>query len=219
MGKYLASFLFVVTLVTNGTALGQGADVALVNMVFGDVSYVPQAGTPGKVQPFMKVRDGDRINVATGGQVRILFFEGARQELWAGPASFRAGKTASETISGKTAETTTLPAGVAQRLARVPELIQFAKLGGTQLRGGLMRRQKGGLDRQATLSQARAAYEKMRQDMPADDITPELYLYVELYEFLVYDEMKVVVAEMRRKQPDNQDVKAFDAWLTSRMSR
>jgi hypothetical protein len=81
------------------------------------------------------------------------------------------------------------------------------------------RQQKASLDQQATLAQARAAYETMRQDMPADDITPELYLYAELYEFLVYDEMKVVVAEMRRKQPENQDVKALDAWLTSRKSR
>ena len=44
-----------------GAALGQGADVALVNLVSGDVSYVPQAGTPGKVQPFMKLREGDSI--------------------------------------------------------------------------------------------------------------------------------------------------------------
>jgi hypothetical protein len=216
MGKWLVSLLFVLM---GGTALGQGADVALVNLVSGDVTYVPQTGTPGKVQPFMKVRDGDRIDVAAGGQVRIVFFEGARQELWAGPASFRAGKTAAEPISGKSAETTNLPAGVPQRMARIPELIQYSKFGGTQLRGGLTRQQKASLDQQATLAQARAAYEKMRQDMPADDITPELYLYAALYEFLVYDEMKVVVAEMRRKQPDNQDVKALDAWLTSRMSR
>lgn len=215
MGNWFVSLLFVVT---SGTALGQAADVGLVNMVSGDVSFVPQAGPPGKVQPFMKVRDGDRINVAAGGQVRVVFFEGARQELWAGPASFRARKTTAEPISGKATETTNLPAGVPQRMARVPELIQYAKLGGIQVRG-LTRQQEASLDQQATLAQARAAYEKMRQDMPANDITPELYLYASLYEFLVYDEMKKVVAEMQRKQPDNEDVKALDAWVTSRMSR
>lgn len=219
MEKNLVSLFLVVTLMTGGTALGQGADIALVNMVSGDVSYVPQAGTSGKVQAFMKVRDGDRINVAAGGQVRIVFFEGARQELWIGPASFRAGKTAAEAISGKAAETRNLPAGVAQRMARIPELVQYAKLGGGQLRGGLTRQQKASLDQQATLAQARAGYEKMRQDMSANDITPELYLYAALYEFLLYDDMKVVVAEMRRKQPDNEDVKALDAWLARRMSR
>ncbi|MBI5910170.1 MAG: hypothetical protein HY848_09490 [Betaproteobacteria bacterium] len=219
MKRHLASLLFVVTAVTGGSALAQVADAALVNMVSGDVSYVSQAGTPGKVQPFMKLREGDRIIVAAGGQVRIVFFEGARQELWVGPASFRAGKTAAEAISGKAAETRNLPAGVAQRMARIPELIQYAKLGGGQLRGRLTRQQKASLDQQATLDQARAGYEKMRQDMPANDVTPELYLYAALYEFLLYDEMKVVVAEMRRKQPDDEDVKALDAWLRRRASR
>lgn len=217
--KYLAALLSAVIVATGGVALAQGADVALVNMVSGDASYVPQAGTSGKVRPFMKLRDGDRISVAAGGQVRIVFFDGARQELWTGPASFRAGKTEAEPISGRATETTNLPAGVAQRMARIPELIQHAKLGGGQLRGGLTRQQKASLEQQATLAQARVAYDKMRQDMPANDIAPELSLYAALYEFLLYDEMKVLVAEMRRKQPANEDVKALDAWLRSRMSR
>lgn len=217
MARYLALLLFAVTVLTGGAALGQGADVALVNLLSGEVSYMPRSGTPGKVQPFMKVQDGDRIDVAPGSQVRIVYFEGGRQELWSGPASFRARKTAAEAISGKAPQTTILPAGVPQHLARIPALIEYSKLGGTQLRA-LARPAKSSLDEQATLAQARAAYEKMRQEMPADDITPELYLYAALYEFLAYDEMKVVVAEMRRKQPDNQDVKRLDAWLSNRTS-
>ena len=31
--------------------------------------------------------------------------------------------------------------------------------------------------------------------------------------------MVMVVAEMQRRQPDSQDVKALDAWLASRMLR
>lgn len=58
----------------------------------------------------------------------------------------------------------------------------------------------------------------MRREMAASDIAPELYLYAALYDFRLYGEMKVVVAEMQRKQPDNQDAKALDTWLTTRMS-
>src|SRR5205823_4825151 len=100
-GNFMAKWLISLLLpLTSGIVLAQGADVGLVNMVSGDVTFVPQAGNPGKVQPFMKVRDGDRINVAAGGQVRVVFFEGARQELWSGPASFRAGRSVGEPISG-----------------------------------------------------------------------------------------------------------------------
>jgi hypothetical protein len=216
MGKWLVSLLFALT---GGGAFGQATDVALISMVSGDASCAQQAGPPLKVQAFMKVRAGDRISVAAGGQVRILFFEGSRQELWAGPASFRAGRAAAEPLSGRAAQTTILPAGVPQRMVRIPELIQYAKLGGTQLRGGPTRKQNANPEQQAALAQARADYETMRQQMPADDIAPELYFYAALYEYLAYGEMKTVVAEMRRKQPGNEDVKALESWLAGRMSR
>jgi hypothetical protein len=201
-----------------GAAHGQEVDVALVNLLSGEATYVARSGMRGKVEPFMKVRDGDRITVAAGGQVRIAFFESSRQELWSGPATFSAAKAAAELISGKAPEITRLPAGVTQRMARIPELVKFAKLGGTQVRGLSKHQKQTGTDEQTALAQAKSAYETMRQQMPADDIAPELYLYAALYEFSRYDEMKVVVAEMRRKQPDNQDAQALDAWLRTRMS-
>ena len=69
MARYLASLLFAVTVLTGGAVLAQGADVALVNLLSGEVSYMPRSGTPGRVRPFMKVQDGDRIDVAAGSQI------------------------------------------------------------------------------------------------------------------------------------------------------
>ena len=193
-----------------------GADVGLVNLVAGDVSYAPLTGSPGKVQAFMRVRDGDRFTLSAQAQVRVVFFDGGRQERWQGPASFRAAKGGSEAISGKPTEVATLPSGVPQRIARVPELMQNAKLGGIQVRGGLTRAQQASLNQQETLRDARATYKKLRAEMPADDITPELYLYSALYDFLLYDEMKTVVDEMLRRQPASEDVKNLAAWVASR---
>ncbi len=211
--------LMAVLLAVSGAVLAQGADVGLVNLVSGDVTYVPSIGAPAKVQAFMKVRDGDRFNVNAGAQLRVVFFDSARQERWGGPASFRAAKAGSTPIAGKPAEVTTLPAGVQQRIARVPELIQYARLGGIQVRGGITPQQKASLEQQETIRAARETYAQMQKEMPADDITPELYLYAALYEFLMYDEMKTVVADMRRKQPENEDIKAFETWIVTRASR
>lgn len=211
--------IFLLFILASGLARGQGADVGLVNMVSGDVTFAPLSGTPGKVQAFMKVRDGDRINLAAGGQVRVVFFDGARQERWSGPASFKAGKKGAEPVSGKPAEVATLPASAPQRLARVPELMQLAKLGGIQVRGGITPVQKASLEQQAAVSDARSAYEKMRREMPADDITPELFFYAALHEYLLYEDMKLVAEEMLRKQPENEDVKALAVWVRSRASR
>ena len=73
-------------------------------------------------------------------------------------------------------------------------------------------------DQRETLSASRATYAQMQKEMPADDITPELYLYAALYENLMYREMKAVVAGMRRKQPENEDLKALETWVTTQAS-
>jgi len=39
-----------------------------------------------------------------------------------------------------------------------------------------------------------------------------------MYEFLLYEEMKPLLAEMRRKQPDNSDLKALEVWVTRHVS-
>jgi len=212
-------FLALLFSAVSAAAWAQGGDVGLVNLVSGGVTYAPLSGSPSEAKPFMRVRDGDRFNVPAGGQVRIVYFTSSRQEGWSGPSSFRAGKGAGEAISGKAAEITVLPAGVSQRIARVPELMQSAKLGGIQLRGGITPVQKASLEQQAAVGDARATYEKMRREMPADDITSELYLYAVLHDYLLYEDMKAVVDEMLRKQPGNDDVKQVLVWVNGRLSR
>ncbi|MBI2319291.1 MAG: hypothetical protein HYU75_20415, partial [Betaproteobacteria bacterium] len=119
-------------------ALGQAADVGLVNMLTGDVSYQSADAAPAKTQVFMKVRQGDRFTLPAGAQVRVVYFDGGRQETWKGPGAFRAGSRQSEPSSGSPAEVTRLPATVPHRISQVPELIQIARLGrsgGVQVRG------------------------------------------------------------------------------------
>jgi len=210
---------FLVMLLAASPAIcAQAIDVGLVNLVSGEVTYAAAPGSSAKVQAFMKVRAGDRFTLPPGAELRLVFFDGGRQERWRGPASFRAAKGSSEPIDGKPVEVATLPAGTPQRIARVPDLLQYARLGGIQVRG-LTRKQKASLEQQEAVRTARDTYAQMRKDMPADDITPELYLYATLYEFLLFDDMKPVVAEMRRKQPDNQDLKALEEWVSTRASR
>jgi hypothetical protein len=215
----MRGWLMAVLLAATGAAHAQGADVGLVSLVAGDVSYIAADGATGKVKAFMKVREGDRINLDTGAQLRVVFFDGARQERWAGPASFRAGKVGSTSIAGAPAEVVTLPAGVQQRIARVPDLVQHARLGGIQVRGGPSRQLPGGADQAGAISAARDTYAQMQKSVPDDDITPELFLYAALSEYQLYDDMKAVVADMRRKQPENEDIRTLETWVATRTAR
>jgi hypothetical protein len=199
-----------------GTAQAQNADVGLVNMLSGTVSYASEGAATAKVQAYMKVRQGDRFTVPAGAAVRVVYFQGGRQETWKGPASFKAGAQQSE--GGTPAEVTQLPSSVPQKISQIPELIQIARMGRS---GGVAVRGAGKAPRltpeqQAEVKAAKETYGKMRAQSGADDITPELYLYSVLQDYLLYDEMKPVVDEMSKRQPASGEVKELAAWVNSR---
>ncbi len=189
-------------------------DVGLINQMNGDVSYA-SAGATAKAKPYMKIREGDRISVPAGAQVRVVYFQGGRQEAYNGPAAFTAGKQESSVQSGSQPQVSKLPAGVPQKIAQTPELVAIAKLGRS---GGVAVRGVGAEKRltpqqQAEVRQARQTYDQLHQSAAADDITAELYLYSVLQDHLLYNDMKPVVAEMQKRQPGNPDVAAMAEYV------
>ena len=192
-------------------------DVGLINHLAGDVSYT-SGGATAKAKPYMKVREGDRFNLRAGAQLRVVYFKGGRQESFSGPASLTAGTEESAVQSGSQPQVTTLPAGVPQKIAQTPELIQIAKLGrsgGVAVRG-VEREQRLTPQQQAEVRQARVTYDQLRKTAASDDITPELYLYSVLQDHLLYNDMKQVVSEMQKRQPANPDVAAMVEYVKVR---
>ena len=189
-------------------------DVGLINQLAGDVSYT-SGGSTAKAKPYMKVREGDRFSVPAGAQLRVVYFKGGRQESYSGPASITAGTEKSSVQSGAQPQVTTLPAGVPQKIAQTPELIQIAKLGrsgGVAVRGGGYP-PKLTPEQQAEVRQARQTYDQMRKTAAVNDIVPEQYLYAVLQDHLLYDDMKEVVAEMHKRQPSNPDLALMSEYV------
>jgi len=204
--KTILKTLGLAALVAAANAFAQ-ADVGLINHLAGDVSYTSGAAK-AQAKAYMKVREGDRFSVPAGGQLRIVYFKGGRQEMFSGPASFTAGAEQSTVQSGGQPQVSNLPAGVSQKISQTPELIQIAKLGrsgGVAVRG-IGKDQRLTPQQQAEVRQARQTYDQLRKSAAADDITPELYLYSVLQDHLLYDDMKQVVAEMQKRKPADPDV-------------
>lgn len=205
-----------------GFAAGAGAqsgDVGLVNQLSGEVAYAAEDGTQAPAQAFMKVREGDRFTLPAGAQLRLVYFDGSRQETWKGPASFKAGTRQSRALSGQAADAAQLPSGVAQKIAQVPNLVQIAKLGrsgGIAVRGG-RRPGRPTAEQQAELSQAKGNYAQMRRTASDEDITPELYYYAVLQDHLLYGEMKTVTEEMLKRQPNSAEAQELSAYVKSRI--
>lgn len=207
--------LFLLLAFLAGGAAAQ--DVGLINHLSGDASYA-SGSTRAKAAAYMKIREGDRFTLAPGAQLRVVYFQGSRQESFSGPARFVAGKDASKVESGAAPQVSTLPAGVSQRIEKTPELLAIAKLGragGVTVRSG-MRPKPLSPEQEAEVKQARATYDQLRQSAPADDITPELFLYSVLDEHRLYQDMKVIVSEMQRRQPGNADVAAMAEYVESK---
>lgn len=189
-----------------GSAFAQ-ADVGLINHLAGDASYT-SAGKQAPAKAYMKIREGDRFALPSGTQLRVVYFQGGRQETFNGPGTFTAGAQQSSVQSGPQPQASTLPSGVSQKISQTPELIQIAKLGrsgGVAVRG-IGKDARLTPQQQAEVRQARQTYDQLRKSAAADDITPELYLYSVLQDHLLYDDMKHVVAEMQKRQPANPDV-------------
>jgi hypothetical protein len=192
-------------------------DVGLVNQLNGDVSYA-SGGNASKAKAFMKVREGDKFTVHAGSQLRIVYFQGGRQELFTGPATLVAGTQSSQQQTGAQPQVTTLPAGVPQKIAQTPELVQIARLGrsgGVAVRGA-QQVQRLTPQAQAEVRQARQTYDQMRKAAAADDIVPELYLYSVLQDHLLYGEMQGVVSEMEKRQPKNPDVAVMAEYVKNK---
>lgn len=198
-----------------GIGNAQAVDVGLVQQLAGDVTYVSTTGS-GKVQAFMKIRQGDRFTVPAAAQVQVVYFQSGRKETWRGPASFNAGAERSDAVRGTVHEVANLPVGVPQKIQKIPDMIQMARLGGVQVRSAPQKRRVGAQD-EAELAAARATYAQLRQQLPQEDITPELYLFSVLQDYLLYDEMKTMVDEMVRKQPTSGEAQQLAEWVRARM--
>ena len=208
MVRLLTRGLVLAALFAAGGAL---ADAGLINQLSGDVSYTSGGAPAAKARAFMKVREGDRFTLPAGAQARIVYFQGGRQEAYVGPATLIVGAQASQQQSGPAPQVSQLPAGVPQKIAQTPELVQIARLGrsgGVAVRGA-QPAQRLSPQAQAELRQARQTYDEMRKAAAANDIVPEQYLYAVLQDHLLYEEMKPVVAEMRKRQPSDPDVEAM----------
>lgn len=190
---------------TATTAPASAADVGVVNHLAGLVTVTNGINT-AKAQAYMNIREGDVFNVPEGVVVKVAYFQGGRQETFAGPASFSIGALHSIVRTGSYPLVTVLPSGVPQKISQTSDLVHIARLSAAAAHQPSPREQRLTAQQQAEVRQARQIYLKLRSDTPADDITPELYLYSVLQDHLLYAEMRTLVADMARRQPQNRDV-------------
>jgi hypothetical protein len=198
----LAALVLAVTAAGGVSAQEAAGDVGLVNALQGDVSYQGKEGQMRKAQPYMRLRHGDKVTVASGASIRISYTTVSRQESWLGPSSFVATSTGGELLKGSKPDVVKLPAAVPQKLARISELMNTSRVGGLVVRSVKAQTSAS----QEDVAEAMAAYESMRAKAVPSDVTPELFLYSVFEEHGMTDDLKIVARDMLSRQPDNPEI-------------
>ena len=176
-------------------------EAGMITLAQGNATYVSGHDKDKPVVTFMKVRTGDKLTLNKDAKLQVVYFENGRQETWNGATKLVIGANESQTSNtANPPQIKQLPAIVMQQLSRAPGVVSDLKN-----RSGMI------LVRSLPMIEMRKLdenYNAMRKDATAEDVTPELYLLAGLHELKLYRDMKPVLEEMRRRQPNNAEVLA-----------
>jgi len=202
-------------------------DVGIITKLSGAATFSnkgEQKG-PAKVQAFMKVRRGDRLELAPAASLTLLYFGNGRQETWKGPATLMAGDTESAAQGDRQPlpqpEVKILPVKASKRIAAVPlSPSSPGKSGAIQTMSArpvpttTIKAPAAPLsaDAQAKIKEARQVYQDLKKSASTDDITPELYFVSVLAEYKQFRDMDIVVDAMLRKRPGDHALAELKAW-------
>ena len=173
----------------------------MVTQVAGSATYSSATDKDKPVVSFMKVRAGDKLTLGKDAKLQVVYFENGRQESWNGAAKLTIGANESTAASGANPPTVKkLPAIVLKQLSRAPVVVSDLKN-----RTGMIMVRSLPMVKMRELDEN---YAVLRKEAAEDDVTPELYLLSGLHELKLYRDMKPVLEEMRKRQPNNPEVQA-----------
>lgn len=176
------------------------ADTSLVTALAGSVGIGKAAADD--LQPFTRLRLGDRLTLAPGARLQLLYFDGARQEAWTGPGALEVGETSSRALHGAAPTAAkVLPAHLVRRLARMPSFGD----GGLVAAPGRSR----ALPSASTLESLQRNYENLRRSAEAGDRNPELYLLSGLFELREFDRIDVLLRQLAEKSPGDFEIRVL----------
>jgi len=190
---FFAIALFVASQSFGGAALADGADVAMITLIQGQVSRGTPQG-PQPVQAFTKLRHGDLMIIDRGAQLQIVYFDSGRQETWTGGGRLEVARADSTPFGLAPPAVKILPAVVVKQIAKTPAL-------DSQGRAGMLRLRAVGPV--GDLAAVEASYEKLRGAAESSDLSPELYLFSALFEMRQYDRLEKALANLQQIHPAN----------------
>ncbi|MDB5850318.1 MAG: hypothetical protein JWP29_4070 [Rhodoferax sp.] len=194
--------VLVATLALATTGRAQTPDTALVVNLAGAAQYssADAAGRAAPLQPFLRLRRGDAVELAADARLGLAYLASGVVESWSGPSQFKVGDAGSQPVKGAPVQVQPLPRTLLDRLARAPDV-----LADLRNRQGLVVTREIGKPEPVAVQQARTDQDTVKAQAPASGTAtlPDLNLFLALYESRQYREADKVIDELARRQPDD----------------
>lgn len=175
------------------------AEVALVMAVQGRV--VRQASPePLAVETFVKLNEGDRLSLAQGSKLQLVYFESGRQETWSGPGSLDLALREGKSSGMGAPEVQQQPLSLTKQLARTPALDGQGRGGVTRLRA---------IQNPDAVARLESSYQELRSKAAADDLGPEVYLLAGLLDLRQLDGIEKALDRLQQERPQSDQAAAL----------
>ena len=195
----LLVFVFLSASAINAIA----AEVGLVTVAHGQIKLQEEKSAAADLKPFVKLRSGDRITLANGARLQMVYFEGGRQETWQGAGALEVGTGASTALKGGLQpEVKTLPPILVKQLSKTPGPDGNVKAGMIRMRS---------MPAGGTLESVEKNYAELRGQADPADRNPELYLLASYFELREFDKVDALLQQLGDKSPNDPEVKVLAA--------
>ena len=190
--------LLTLLLLFAGPALAQQG--AIITALQGQVTFEQDTPVPRPAAAFARLRPGDKLQLAAGGAVQIVYFQTARQESWHGPVRLEVGEGQSGAVGDVAAQVRQLPPMLVRQLVKTPTADASGRVGAVRMRSIVPP------DAAAKLEEN---YEALRRQTDAGDRSPQLYLLAGLYELKEYDRIESRLREWLASTPGDAELAAM----------
>lgn len=159
--------------------LAVSADTVLVTALQGAVSLeIAGATNKAPLEPFVRLREGDKLSLAAGSQLSLVYVGKARLESWQGTGTIVVGESESRAASGKPqSQVRSLPPEVTRQMNRTPTASPDGRVGMMRMRG---------VPPHDAVARLENDYRQMRSQTTGDDILPEVFLLAGLFDLRQY---------------------------------
>ncbi len=181
-------FLTLLLLLAGPLAAAAGPDAALITRLQGEVTVGSRIAVP-----FLKLSAGDHLVLKPQATIQLVFFASGQQQAWTGPGVVDITESGGSSPT-LTARTTALPPLVVRQLAKTPGAGETGRAGMVIIRG---------IPTPAKVAKLEQDYAALKQQVAADDLTPEVFYLDGLIELNELERAQAVISMLRARKGDS----------------